>query len=74
MVNSFTMELIQKRMSIEELRNYLAEIRNRMLLKIDTNPQVTKLNIDDATSYLLLIASPIDKFESMCKSLNIWKF
>ncbi len=74
LVNNYTIEWIQRRMSIPDLQSYLEEIRNTMLSKIDNYPQITKLNREDATSFLLLMASNNDKYNAICKALNLWEF
>lgn len=73
-INHYAISQIQQAMSLSQLQGYLQEIRNLMLSKIDEYPQVTKLNIDEATSFLMLAASPIDKYHAMCRSLDLWEF
>ena len=66
--------IIQLQMTPEQLKDYFAELKNSMLDRIHELPMVPKLNIDDATSYLLLMASAQERFDAMLHSLGLWEY
>lgn len=70
-----TITYIHKRLNAELWKTYLDELRNIMLNRMDRYEHlITKFSMADATAYLLLMATPEDKFEALSKSLNLWDF
>ena len=66
---------IQKHLTPAQWVDYIDELKNIMLDNLDNHTRiVTKLNTDQATSYLLLVADRNDKAEALLKALDLYSF
>lgn len=67
--------LIESYFTPAEWIDYIDELKNIMLDRLDDYGKIiTKLNTDQATSYLLLVADRYHKAEAILKALNLYSF
>jgi len=74
-IGDHTITYIQRRLSPDLWKEYLSELLNIMLSKMEKySDTINKLNIQQANAFLLLSATPEDKFEALSKSLELWEY
>lgn len=74
-VDDNTIRYIQRRLTPEMWVDYINELKNILLDNVDRHEKVvSKLNLDNATTYLFLQATPDIKAAALTRALDIYVF
>lgn len=65
---------IYEMLTIGQWCDYITELKNIMLSQLEEHDAICRMNMDDATCYLMLVASDDDKIEALSKAIGIYSF